>query len=254
MYEQIECETAEGIATIFLNRPEKKNAYTPRMGMEIVAAMETAMADNAVRVVILTGRGDAFCAGVDLDVLQAQMAGEDTGPGPKLGEEHLVNGWPLDLVAYAKPVIAAINGVAYGVGVTMTLGCDMRYAAAGTTLGLNFTTLGVLPGLGSTHHLPQLVGIGKALEIILSGGRVAAEDACQMGLVQRVCAPGTVYEEAKTLALAMARAQPEVLAAAKKALRAGATSSLEQAIAMEKALSQELTRQRSHANSHRGSQ
>jgi enoyl-CoA hydratase/carnithine racemase len=100
MYEQIEYEVTDNIATVFLNRPTKKNAYTPHMGMEIVAAMEAAMADTDVRVVILTGRGDAFCGGVDLEFLRAHMAGEDTGPGPKLGEEHLVNGWPLELVAY----------------------------------------------------------------------------------------------------------------------------------------------------------
>jgi len=240
MYEQIEYEVTENIATVFLNRPTKKNAYTPHMGMEIVAAMEAAMADTDVRVVILTGRGDAFCGGVDLEFLRAHMAGEDTGPGPKLGEEHLVNGWPLDLVAYPKPVIAAINGAAYGVGVTMTLGCDVRYAAAGATLGLNFTTLGVLPGLGSTHHLPQLVGVGKAMELVLSGARISAEEACAIGLAQRLCAPGEVYHEARNLALAMAKVKPAVLAAAKKALRLGTMSSLQEAIATEKSLSREI--------------
>jgi enoyl-CoA hydratase/carnithine racemase len=137
-------------------------------------------------------------------------------------------------------VIAAINGAAYGVGVTMTLGCDVRYAAAGATLGLNFTTLGVLPGLGSTHHLPQLVGVGKAMELVLSGAKVSAEEACAIGLVQRLCAPGTVYSEARNLALAMAKVKPAVLAAAKKALRLGTTSSLQEAIATEKSLSREI--------------
>lgn len=240
MYSQVHYEISDGIATVSLNRPDKKNAYTPAMGEEIVAAMNAAMSDAAVRVVILTGRGDAFCAGVDLDFLRAHMAGEDTGPGPALGEEHLVNGWPLELVAYPKPVIAAMNGTAFGVGVTMTLGCDVRYAAAGSTLGLNFTTLGVLPGLGSTHHLPQLLGVGKALELILSGAKLSAEDACAIGLVQQVCPPQEVYAEARKLALAMARVKPDVLAAAKKALRLGVTASLEQAIAMEKSLSREL--------------
>lgn len=240
MYEQIEYEVAENIATVFLNRPAKKNAYTPLMGMEIVAAMEAAMADSDVRVVILTGRGDAFCAGVDLEFLRAHMAGEDTGSGPKLGEEHLVNGWPLELVAYPKPVIAAINGAAYGVGVTMTLGCDVRYAAAGATLALNFTTLGVLPGLGSTHHLPQLLGVGKAMELVLSGARIPAEEAYAIGLVQRLCAPGEVYSQARNLALAMAQVKPAVLYAAKKALRLGSTSSLQEAIATEKSLSRDI--------------
>ena len=247
MYKYIDYEIADNIATVWLNRPGKKNAYTPHMGMEIVAALEAAMGDNEVRVVILTGRGDAFCAGVDLDFLRAHMAGEDTGPGPKLGEEHLVNGWPLDLVAYPKPVIAAINGVAFGVGVTMTLGCDVRYAAAGATLGLNFTTLGVLPGLGSTHHLPQLVGVGKAMELVLSGAKISAEEACEIGLVQRLCPPDEVYGAARTLAMAMAKVRPEVLVAAKKALRLGAMSSLEEAITTEKAFSRDLGNIRSDA-------
>jgi 2-(1,2-epoxy-1,2-dihydrophenyl)acetyl-CoA isomerase len=245
MYKYIEYKVADGIATVYLNRPDKKNAYTPLMGDEIVAAFAQARENSAVRAVILTGRGNAFCGGVDLEFLRAYMAGKDTGPGPKLGEEHLVNGWPLELVDFPKPVIAALNGSAFGVGVTMTLGCDVRYAAAGATLGLNFTTLGVLPGLGSTHHLPRLVGMGKALELVLSGAKVSAEDACEMGLVQQVFPPDQVYQRARALALAMAAVKPEVLAAAKKALRSGGNSSLEDAIVLEKALSTELGTRRS---------
>ena len=240
MYQYLETDDSDGIASIFFNRPEKKNAYLPAMGLEIVAALEAAMADPAVRVVILSGRGDAFCGGVDLDYLKAYMAGELDESGPALGEEHFVNGWPLDLVDYPKPVIAAINGAAYGVGVTMTLGCDVRYAERDAVLGLNFTAMGLLPGLGSTHHLPRLVGVGKALELVLSAGKLDAGEAFDIGLVQRVSEPGCAYADARALALVMARAQPQVLAAAKRALRAGAESSLEAAIALEKQLSREL--------------
>jgi len=239
-YAYIDYEVADSVATVALNRPGKKNAYLPGMGLEIVAACEAAMADAGVRAVILTGRGDAFCAGVDLDFLRAYLAGEETGPGPALGEEHFVNGWPLDLVGYPKPVIAAINGAAFGVGVTMTLGCDVRYAAADAQLGLNFTRLGVLPGLGSTHHLPRLVGMGKALELVLRGATITAQEARDIGLVQRVCPPGEVYAAARELALAMAQVKPAVLSAARRALRSGADSSMEDAIGMEKALSREL--------------
>lgn len=240
MYEYIDYEIDDGIATIFLSRAEKKNAYVPLMGMEIVSALETAMGDGEVRVVILTGRGEAFCAGVDLDFLQAYMAGEDTGPGPTLGEEHLVNDWPLDLADYPKPVIAAINGVAFGVGVTMTLGCDVRYAALETTLGLNFTRLGVLPGLGSTYHLPRLVGMGKSLEWVLSGARVSAREACDAGLVQALYPATEVYAAARELAASMARVQPGVLAAARRALRLGADGCLEDAVRNEKSLSRQI--------------
>jgi len=239
-YQYIHYEVADGIATVTLDRPDKKNAYLPAMGLEIVAACEAGMADSAVRVVILTGRGDVFCGGVDLDFLRAYMAGEDTGPGPTLGEEHFVNGWPLDLVGYPKPVIAAINGAAFGVGVTMTLGCDVRYVAAGAKLGLNFTRLGVLPGLGSTHHLPRLVGVGTALELVLSGATISAEEARDIGLVQRVCPPDDVYVAARELALAMAQVKPAVLAAARKGIRAGAEHSLADAITTEKTLTREL--------------
>ncbi len=240
MYEYLEVDVSDNIATIFFDRAEKKNAYTPEMGEEIVAALNDAMADDEVRVVILTGRGDAFCAGVDLDYFKAHMAGENKSKGPKLGEEYFVNGWPLDLVDYPKPVIAAMNGAAFGVGVTMTLGCDVRYAAEGAKLGLNFTALGVLPGLGSTHHLPQLVGVAKAMELVLSAAKISAEEAFEIGLVQRLCPPDEVYSDARKLAQAIAKNKPEVIAAAKKALRSGALSSLDDAIKMEKQLSRDI--------------
>jgi len=239
MFKFIEMDISENICTIYFNRAEKKNAYTPLMGDEIVAALNDAMKNPDVRVVILTGRGDAFCAGIDMEYFQAYMKGE-TKEGPRLGEEHFVNGWPLELVDYPKPVIAAMNGSAYGVGVTMTLGCDVRYCADDATLGLNFTALGVLPGLGSTHHLPQLVGVAKAMELILSAAKISAREAYEIGLVQKLLPANEVYPAARQLALEMAKRKPEVLAAAKKALRAGAQSNLEQAIKFEKQLSREI--------------
>ncbi len=240
MYEMIRYEVREGIATIAFNRPRKLNAYTPQMGEEIVTAFERARDDEQARVVILTGVGRAFCAGVDLDIFKAQMAGEKRSSGPKLGEEAFVRTWPLELVEYAKPVIAAINGAAYGVGVTMTLGCDVRLAARSAVLGLNFTRLGVLPGLGSTHHLPRLIGIGKANELVLSGAKLSAEEAYEIGLVQRVVDDDALMDEARALALAMAQVRPEVLSAAKRALRYGAEAPLADAIREEQRLSGEL--------------
>lgn len=244
MYQTIRYEVLEGIATITFDRPEKLNAYTPEMGDETVAAFERARDDDTVRVVILTGEGRAFCAGVDLDVFKAHMKGEGPGEGPKLGEETFVRSWPLELVEYPKPIIVAINGTAYGVGVTMTLGCDVRIAARSAVLGLNFTRLGMLPGLGSTHHLPRLVGIGKASELVLSGAEISAEEAHEIGLVQRVVDDDALVGEARTLALAMAGIRPEVSAAAKQALRHGAEASLADAILEERRLGGELNRRR----------
>jgi 2-(1,2-epoxy-1,2-dihydrophenyl)acetyl-CoA isomerase len=245
MFEMIRYEVSEGIATIAFDRPGKLNAYTPMMGEEVVDAFGRASDDEAVRVVILTGTGSAFCAGVDLDVFRAHMAGQQASPGPKLGQEAFVRTWPLELVEYPKPVIAAINGAAYGVGVTMTLGCDVRIAARGAVLGLNFVRLGVLPGLGSTYHLPRLVGIGKALELVLSGAKLSAQEAFDIGLVQRLVEDDSLMGEARKLALAMAEIRPNVLLAAKRALRHGAESTLAEAIHEEQRLSAELGRQRS---------
>jgi enoyl-CoA hydratase/carnithine racemase len=239
MFKYIELDISEHIGTIFFNRPEKKNAYTPAMGDEIVAALNDAMKNPEVKVVILSGRGDTYCAGIDMEYFKAYMAGE-MKDGPRLGEEHFVNGWPLQLVDYPKPVIAALNGSAYGVGVTMTLGCDVRYCAEDATLGLNFTALGVLPGLGSTHHLPQLVGVAKAMELVLSAAKIPAQEAYEIGLVQKLLPAKEVYPAARALALEIAKRKPEVLAAAKQALRAGAQSSLAEAIKLEKQLSREI--------------
>jgi enoyl-CoA hydratase/carnithine racemase len=245
MSDRVLYEVADAIATISFNRADKLNAYTPEMGEETVAAFARAREDAEVRVVVLTGRGRAFCAGVDLEYLKAHMSGQKMGSGPKLGEESFVNDWPLELVAYPKPVIAAINGPAYGVGVTMTLGCDVRLAAHEAKLGLNFASLGVLPGLGSTHLLPQLVGLSKALELVLSAATISADEAERIGLVQHTFAADALMDEARKLASAMAECRPEVLAAAKQALRHGASTSMVEAMAMERSLSSELRATRS---------
>jgi 2-(1,2-epoxy-1,2-dihydrophenyl)acetyl-CoA isomerase len=240
MYEKIRYEVREGIATITFDRAEKLNAYTPEMGQEIVAAFEAAKSDDDVRVVILTGDGRAFCAGVDLDYLKAHMAGEIKGSGPALGQESFVREWPLELVAYPKPVIAAINGAAYGVGVTMTLGCDVRLAASGAKLGLNFAKIGVLPGLGSTHLLPQLVGISRALQLVMTAGSIDAEEAERIGLVQGVFPADVLLEKAREMAQEMAACRPDVLAAAKQALRYGAGVTVAEALRNEQSLSAAL--------------
>jgi len=241
-YEQVLYDVRDGVATITLNRPEKLNAYTPEMGEEVVDAFGRARDDEAARVVILTGAGRGFCAGVDLDYLKAHAAGQAPGRGPRLGEETFVRQFPLDLLAFPKPVIAAINGVAYGVGVTMTLPCDIRLAADTAKLGLNFAKLGVLPGLGSTHLLPRLVGIARALELVLSARAITAREAEAVGLVHRVVAAGSLLDEARAVAAAMAEAAPAVLAAAKAALHYGATSTMADAMKSERERSAALRR------------
>ncbi len=243
MVETILCDVSDGIGTITLNRPDKLNAYIPQMGDEIIAAFSRLRDDPAVRVVILTGAGRGFCAGVDLEALKASYS-QAPGDGPKLGEEPFVREFPLELLHFPKPVIAAINGAAIGVGITMTLPCDVRLAADGAKFGLTFAKLGILPGLGSTCLLPRLVGLARAQELVLTARVFLAGEAGRMGLVSGVFPAGELIKEAREMAGAMAACSPEVLAAAKKAIQMGATLSMEDAMANERALSAELRRAR----------
>jgi 2-(1,2-epoxy-1,2-dihydrophenyl)acetyl-CoA isomerase len=239
-YQNLLLEVDGGIATVTLQRPEKLNAYTTEMGDEVVAAFRALRDDAAVRAVVLTGAGRAFCAGVDLEHLKAHQAGASAGKGPRLGEEDFLRTFPLELLAFPKPVIAAVNGAAIGVGVTMILPCDVRLAAAGAKLGLTFAKLGILPGLGSTHLLPRLVGRARAMELVLSARVISADEAAQIGLVSRVVPDGALLGEARGLAAELAACRPEVLAAAKAALLYGEEHSMAEAMANEQRASAEL--------------
>lgn len=239
--ETIRVETEGGICTVTLSRPEKRNAYVPQMGDEVVAAFRGAREDPAVRAVILTGAGKGFCAGVDLDALTASMqAGGASGPGPRLGEEDFVRRFPQELADYPKPVIAAIHGAAIGVGVTMVLPCDIRIAAQGAKLGLTFTKLGILPGLGSTHLLPRIVGLGRAQELVLTAAVISAEEALEIGLVTRVVPPEALLDTAREIAARTLECDPDALALAKRGLHAGAVTDLAGAMEQERAASAEL--------------
>jgi enoyl-CoA hydratase/carnithine racemase len=239
-YETIRYTVEEQIATITLDRPEKRNAYTPQMGDDVVAAFRAAREDAGVRAVILTGAGQGFCAGVDLDALAAMHAGQSAGTGPKLGEEEFVRRFPLELLAYPKPVIAAINGAAIGVGVTMVLPCDIRIAAARAKLGLTFTKLGILPGLGSTHLLPRLVGLGRAQELVLTARVIEAAEALAIGLVNRVVPDDALLATAREVAALTLACDPDALAVAKRALHAGAGLGMAEAMENERAANAEL--------------
>ena len=246
-YDNILFDVSEGIATITLNRPDKLNAYTTEMGGEIVAAFARIREDDAVRVVILTGAGRGFCAGVDLEHLKAHQAGRNASQGPKLGEEDFLRKFPLELVAFPKPVIVAINGPAIGVGVTMSLPCDIRIAADTAKLGLTFAKLGLLPGLGSTHLLPRLVGMAKALELVLTARVISATEAAEIGLVNKVVAADSLMKEAREMAGMMAGCPPAVLAAAKAALHYGAAATMEAAMRNEEKASAKLRKARTEA-------
>ena len=228
-------ERRGAVALVILNRAEQLNAYTVRMGEELVRAFDALRADATVRVVVLTGAGRAFCAGVDLKALKAAPAPEDAGL-PALGQERFVQRFAEELYHFPKPVIAAINGAAVGVGVTMTLPCDIRMAASGVKMALPFAKLGIVPGLGSSFLLPRLVGPGNAKILALTGKTILSDEAREMGLVDRVVAPENLLEEALALAGAIAENPPQVVGLIKEALNSGvAADAIGAAIAFEHA-------------------
>jgi 2-(1,2-epoxy-1,2-dihydrophenyl)acetyl-CoA isomerase len=233
-------EVSDGVATLTLNRPEKLNAYTTEMGDEVTAVLRGWRDDAAVRAVILTGAGRGFCAGVDLDHLKAHQAGANASSGPRLGEEDFLRKLPLEMAAYPKPLIAAVNGAAIGVGVTMILPCDVRVASENAKLGLAFVKLGILPGLGSTYLLPRIVGRAKALELVMSARTLSAQEAAACGLVSQVVPAEKLLAAARELATAIAAHRPEAVAAAKAAVNYGAEHTMEEAMRNEERASAEL--------------
>ncbi len=238
-------DISDQIGTITLNRPDKLNAYTTEMGDEVTATIRAWRDDPAVRVVILTGAGRGFCAGVDLEHLRAHQAGQNASKGPRLGDEDFLKKLPLELTEYPKPLIAAVNGAAIGVGVTMILPCDIRIAADSAKLGLAFVRLGILPGLGSTHLLPRIVGRAKALELVLSARTLSAQEAAACGLVNKVVPAERLMAEARELAALIAANPPSVVTAAKAAINYGHAHSMSEAMHNEERASKELREKKS---------
>ena len=188
---------------------------------EVVAAFRELRDDAAVRVVVLTGAGRGFCAGVDLEHLKRSRAGEE-GPGPKLGEEDFLRVFPLELAEFPKPVIAAINGAAVAGGMELALWCDFRIMARDAYMGVFCRRWGVPLIDGGTVRLPRLVGSGRAMELILTGRRVDADECAQIGLCERIADRGG----ARRAALEIAR---ELAAFPQSCLRADRKSALNQA-------------------------
>jgi enoyl-CoA hydratase/carnithine racemase len=197
--EVVEYSTEDGVATIRLNRPEKLNALNGEMYAGIMAALDETDGDDSVRAVIVTGAGRAFCAGADLSGGAGTF---DYGAAVSDPEAHRDRGGMLVLRIYRslKPVIAAINGPAVGVGISMTLPMDIRIMADTARAGFVFAARGIVPDGASSWFLPRIVGISQALEWCLSGRVFGANEALAGGLVRTVCPAGEVLPLANQLA------------------------------------------------------
>ena len=194
--EQILTETIGRVGVIRLNRPEKLNAWTNQMSHEIRNQIASWNDDDSIGAIILTGEGRAFCAGADVGDFADRAQANKKGDGEKIVQG--VSGayeYPT-MLRKSKPTIAAINGYAVGIGLTMILPCDIRIASTEAKLSIRFIKMGLMPELGSTRILSELVGLGHATDMCLTGRIVGAEESLRMGLVSDVTAPDELFDKA----------------------------------------------------------
>jgi len=206
-YRLIKYETAEGILTITLNRPDSLNALNYDMINDLMDALNTADADDDIRVIIVTGAGHAFCAGADLSQGDDSFVPKSHAGKETTAETYRDWGGTLSLKIYdmKKPFIAAINGAAVGVGITFTLPMDIRLATETAKIGFPFTRRGIVPDAASSWFLPRIVGVSKAMEWILSGRIFKAQEALSGGLVMAVLKPDELIAKAQEIATEIIR-------------------------------------------------
>ena len=227
----------EGVGLITLNRPEVLNAVTARMLEELRHTLGVAERDGAVRALVLTGAGRAFCAGQDVrEVTEGRW--EDL-------ESLLREKYPaviLKLFQMEKPIVAAVNGVAAGSGCNLALACDLRVASERASFGEVFVRIGLGPDSGAAYFLPRLVGLAKAAELLFTGAIIDAQEAERRGLVNKVVPQEKVMEESLALASQLAKGPTKAIGIAKRALHQGLHMDLSAVLEMEAALQEELAR------------
>ena len=201
--ENLVVERDDAVLTVTINRPKVLNALNAATLAELSAVVDDVTRDDGIRVMVITGAGEkAFVAGADINELATQT--------PVSGREHARHGQALfnRIERLGKPVIAAINGFALGGGCELAMACTLRLAADTAKLGQPEINLGLLPGYAGTQRLPRLVGRGRALELLLTGAQITAEEAWRIGLVNRVVPAAQLLEETRTLARALAAKPP----------------------------------------------
>ena len=226
-YKAIELIKEEEIAFIYLNRPNVLNALNETMKDELIHALKETEEDNNIRVLILTGRGRGFCAGADLNrFVEIQESDKGDQKKSRFGSIE----FPRDFIQYPKPIIAAINGPAYGFGFTVTLTCDIRLASEKAKFSLAFVRIGVTPEFCSTYFLPRLIGYGKAAELIFTARPFDAREALEIGAINHVIPHHRLMPEAKKIAKQIASMPPTAVQKSKEILRHGMQSTLDQVI------------------------
>jgi 2-(1,2-epoxy-1,2-dihydrophenyl)acetyl-CoA isomerase len=227
---KVDYEVRDGVAWIRLNRPEKLNALAGDMREVMLAHVGAAAADASVRSLVVTGAGRAFCAGGDVaNMIRLRADGDEAGFRALL---HTGSEVMLALQAFPGLTVAAVNGVAAGAGLSLALSCDMRWAAPGAKFAAPWIKLGLIPDWGASFWLPRLIGAGRALEMVLTGAPVEAEEALRIGLITGIVDDEDFAAAVQRRALAVGAAALAV-AHAKRLVRLGAEDSLEAALARE---------------------
>jgi 2-(1,2-epoxy-1,2-dihydrophenyl)acetyl-CoA isomerase len=237
-YETVNLRIADGAARIVLNRPDSLNAWNERFGRELLDAVESVSGDEAVRAVLITGAGRAFSSGADLREQRAGVDGEPPDLSQRLRE--LYNPVILGVREMPKPVLAAVNGPAVGIGCSLALACDLVLAAESAYFLLAFVNIGLVPDGGSSVFIPARAGAGRAAEMALLGERVPAATGRAWGLVDRLVTDDSFAAEVDALAERLATGPTRAYAAAKEQLNARAYRGLDEQLELEASLQQEL--------------
>jgi enoyl-CoA hydratase/carnithine racemase len=222
-YETILYDVADHVATITFNRPEKMNTWNGTVASELSEAMQAANTDDDVRAIVLTGSGRAFCAGADLEGGGETFSNRDQSGNRRDNQgTNTRNVYPNEM---DKPVIAAINGAAVGVGMTYPMLCDIRLAAEGAKMGFVFTRRGMMPELAAHLIVQRVAGLSNAADVLLSGRIFSAEEAADMGIISKVLPKDQLLSEAQTMAKDYANTAPASVAITKRLLWQGLDSS-----------------------------
>lgn len=242
-YQTIVFEKKDRIGTLYLNRPEVLNALSDTMRQELLDVLADASADETLRVLILTGKGRAFSAGADLNMFKERYETyRAQGQGSGTDRVRL----PKAFMKFPKPIIAAINGPAVGFGATLPLICDIRIASEQARISFAFAKLGVTPEFGSSYFLPRLIGYGKAAELVFTAKMMDAREALEIGVVNQVVPHDQLIGAAEEMAETIAQHPAEAVVAAKRLLRHGSHSTLEQVVDYEALIFQQATQTRAH--------
>ena len=225
--EPVLVERSDRVATLRLNRPQALNALDPATLHALASALDRIAQDDAVRAVVITCTGRAFCAGADIAAMAAMGATEGHAYA-RLGHDVLGRIDDLDV-----PVVAAVNGAALGGGLELVLACDLAFAAERARLGLPEITLGLIPGFGGTQRLARRIGLARARELIYLGSMVGAADGLRLGIVDRVVPDERLADEAAAFAAELAKRPPVALRQAKRATRAAVESGLHAGLGLE---------------------